>query len=336
MNPRPIPEPLRTGLQASAPSPDALPVGRAWGKVILLGEHAVVYGIPAIAVGIDRGARATAIRRAGSTSVLEVPGWSVVAAEGESSTDLARAFSALVGAARASAAATILEGAVTVSAHAELPPGGGLGCSAALGVAVARALVPGLDPAAAADLAMAWERVFHGNPSGIDAAVAAHGGSIRFEKGRAMERVSLGAPLTVCLGSTGVGSSTKTMVEGVARLRERRRDVVDKAFAGIAAIVQSGRAALEAGDTGALGQLMDMNQMILAGLFLSTEEIERLCGAARSAGALGAKLTGAGGGGCVVALAPDAEAGDRIVRAWEAVGFSGFTARVEPTAGGPS
>jgi mevalonate kinase len=199
-------------------------------------------------------------------------------------------------------------------------------------VAIARALVPG-SASEVADLAMAWERVFHGNPSGIDAAVAAQGGVILFQRGRPMRRVKLGTPLTVCLGSTGKGSSTKAMVDWVADMKVRKPAVVDKAFAGIASLVDGACLALEAGDTDGLGKLMDLNQMILAGLFLSTEEIERLCGLARDAGALGAKLTGAGGGGCVVALARDAEVADRILGRWRAAGFESFAARVEPGAG---
>jgi mevalonate kinase len=148
-----------------------------------------------------------------------------------------------------------------------------------------------------------------------------------------MQRVRLKSRLTVCLGSTGVASSTRTMVEGVARLRERKPEIVDKAFEGIGSLVRNGRLALEAGDSVGLGKLMDLNQMILSGLLLSTEEIERLCGVAREAGALGAKLTGAGGGGCVVALAVDDASAARVVDAWKEAGFSGFSATVDATLG---
>ena len=257
--------------------------GRAWGKVILLGEHAVVYGVPALAVGIDLGARASAVRGGGAKSTLEVPGWGVSVSEGDGGTDLARAWTAIVVAARQDSRAVLSAGPVVLTGHAELPPGGGLGCSAALGVAIARALVPGMTSEEAAGLAMSWERVFHGNPSGIDAAVAAHGGSILYEKGSPMQSVPLKVSLTVCLGSTGIASSTKTMVDGVARLREKKPELVEKAFSGITSLVRNARLALEAGDLAALGNLMNLNQMILSGLLLSTEEIERLCGTAMTA-----------------------------------------------------
>jgi mevalonate kinase len=92
--------------------------------------------------------------------------------------------------------------------------------------------------------------------------------------------------------------------------------------------VQNARLAIEAGDRFALGRLMDLNQMVLSGLFVSTQEIERLCDLARTAGALGAKLTGAGGGGCVVALVANAGVAERVLEAWSGEGFDGFATRV--------
>jgi mevalonate kinase len=300
--------------------------GRAWGKVILLGEHAVVYGVPALAVGIDRGATAWA-RPSGSAGActLEVLGWEVRVTEDDAGHDLGRAFRALLDAHRARGG--VARG-LSVRARADLPPGGGLGCSAALGVSIARAVAPEADDDAASDLAMVWERVFHGSPSGVDAAVASRGGFLLFEKGHPVQTVRPRTGFFLCLGHTGVASSTKTMVDSVARLRERRPEVVGKAFDGIASLVRNARLAVEAGDCVGLGRLMDFNQMLLSGLFVSTEEIERMCGLARDAGALGAKLTGAGGGGSVVALVSGAPAADRVLGAWKAEGFWGFSTKV--------
>jgi mevalonate kinase len=197
-----------------------------------------------------------------------------------------------------------------------------------MGVAIARALVPGSTPDGAADLAMAWERVFHGNPSGIDAVVAARGGSVLFRRGHPTQTVALGVPLTVCVGDTGVGSSTRTMVERVARLRDRDPSRFDEVMTSVASLVAGARRAVEAGDLARLGGLMNRNQSILRDMDLSTPAIDQLCAAALTAGAHGAKLTGGGGGGCVVALASDAGAAERVVAAWRGAGFEGFVARV--------
>lgn len=177
---------------------------------------------------------------------------------------------------------------------------------------------------------MAWERVFHGNPSGVDAAVSARGGCVFFRKGEALERVRVRGLLQLCIGHTGMASSTKSMVDAVARLRARRPDVVSKSFEGIRVLVQNARLAIEAGDRFALGKLMDLNQMLLGGLFVSSPEIERLCAVARDRGALGAKLTGAGGGGSVAALVPTPAVGEAVLEAWRAEGFEGFAACVAP------
>ena len=298
--------------------------GHASGKVILLGEHAVVYGVPAIAVGIDRGATATAVALPSGVSRLRVRAWDVDVTADDPASDLGRAFGALL-------RATGSPGTTVVDAEANLPPGGGLGCSAALGVAVARAIDPKASDDAILERAMAWERVFHGNPSGIDAAVATLGGSVLFMKGQPIETLSVRAPLIFAVGNTGISSSTRAMVEAVARQRQRRPEIVEKAFAGIESLVRNARLTIEGGDRVALGKLMDLNQMLLAGLMVSTEEIERMCDLARQAGALGAKLTGAGGGGSVVALTDAPAAAERVLAAWREAGFEGFVAETRAT-----
>jgi mevalonate kinase len=302
--------------------------GRACGKVILLGEHAVVYGVPAVAVGIDRGARARAVALddRSAPSRLRIRGWEIEVAERDAH-DLARAFRAVLAETRRTRAELA---AVLVEAEADLPPGGGLGCSAAIGVAVARALAPIAGDEELAERAMAWERVFHGNPSGVDAAVAARGGCVWFVKGEAVEPLHARGALHLCVGSTGVAASTKSMVEAVARLRERRPEIVAKTFDGIRSLVGNARLAIEAGDRYALGKLMDLNQMLLSGLFVSTTEIERMCDLARGAGAHGAKLTGAGGGGSVVALVAGVSGAEKVIEAWKREGFDGFATRVAP------
>ncbi|HTA88500.1 MAG TPA: mevalonate kinase [Polyangiaceae bacterium] len=288
-------------------------MARANGKIILLGEHAVVYGVPAIAAGIERGVEAHA--ELATVAALRVGDRTGEPGDGS---DLGQAFAALLGALAARPLA--------VRATLELPPGSGLGASAALGVAIARAALSALgedpDPLRVLAAAAAWEGVYHGNASGVDAAAAAYDGCILFEKGQAVQAISLSRDLVLAVGLAGPPASTKVMVESVARLRERRPAVVDKALDGIRALVNNAKLCLDAGDLPGLGSLMNYNQMLLSGLFVSTEGIERCCALARDAGALGAKLTGAGGGGAVVALC-DGDS-EPILSAWRAAGVECF------------
>jgi mevalonate kinase len=306
--------------------------GSASGKVILLGEHAVVYGMPAIVVGIDRGAsaRASPGETAGETSSELVLG-DTIRVTSDDKSDVAQAFAALL-------LACNVTSRVRVDVTTDLPAAAGLGCSAALGVAIVRALDawqkrPLAPPNETIERALSWEKIFHGNPSGIDATAAARGGCLlyqRMEGGPSIKEVRLGGPLTLAVGHTGTASSTRAMVELVAKLRDRKKDLVGQSFEGIASLVSNARLALEAYDRVGLGRLMDLNQMILSGLMLSTEEIESMCRLAREAGALGAKLTGSGGGGCVVALA--GEDADPILASWEKAGFRCFSTTVAPQA----
>jgi mevalonate kinase len=306
--------------------------------MILLGEHAVLYGVPAVAVGIDRGARARVTPSETGPSKLAVPGWEIVVSEEDEHHDLGRAFAAILGALREAtspdASGMWCPPHLVVEVETDLPPGGGLGCSAAVGVAIARALAPEAGGERIEALAAAWERVFHGNPSGIDAAVAVRGGCIVFERkdeASVLEPVHVKGGLTLAIGHTGIAASTKAMVEAVARLKWRRPLVVEKTFDGIRALVRNARLAIGDGDRFALGRLMDLNQMLLSDLFVSTPEIEMLCDVARAGGALGAKLAGAGGGGSVVALVNGASGADRVLQAWKRVGYTGFATRVAPT-----
>jgi mevalonate kinase len=329
----------------------------AHGKVILFGEHAVVYGVPALAVGIDRGAWAEATPRTreqalGSDSslgpdaaprsvppsTLHVCGWNVTVSDEANgdSLPLARAFRDVLVVTRDAqrAAGVAAVGPVTVEAAADLPPGGGLGCSAALGVAVARALDPLASTDAIAVRVAAWERVFHGNPSGIDGAIASLGGCVLFQRAASttaapsIERVRVPSAIHLAIGHSGQASSTKSMVEAVARIRDRRPETTQRTFDAIHTLVRNARLAIEAGDVRAIGQLLDLNQMLLSGLFVSTPEIEQMCATSRAAGALGAKLTGGGGGGCVVALVEDAARGAEVLSAWKRDGFDGFATTV--------
>jgi mevalonate kinase len=292
--------------------------GLGRGKVILLGEHAVVHGEPALAGALARGVRAVA---APGAAHLRVAAWGLEARpDGVAPVD--RAFAAILEATGAGGAA--------VTADADIPVSAGLGSSAALAAAVARSLCA--DEARVADAVAASERVFHGNPSGIDAALALGGGFGRFTRDGGLRRVAA-APIRLCVANTGRRRDTGALVASVgARLCDRPAETA-ALLRSIGVLVDEGIAALQSGHLAALGSLMDRNHAALAEVGVSCAEIETACGLARRAGALGAKLTGAGGGGCVVALAPGRE--EAVLAAWHAAGLEAFAAEVGFQNGSP-
>lgn len=296
-------------------------MARAWAKVILFGEHAVVHGRTAIAAALDRGAEGRATRTDGP-STLRLSPWGRVTQLGEDD-DVSRAFGAVLDAVQA-------RDPVDVQIDVAVPGGAGLGCSAAIAVALARSVAVALDlpldDERAAECANAWERVFHGNPSGVDAAIASRGGVISFRKGDPPKRIVPGGVMELAVAYTGEPSSTKSMVDSVARQLARRPQVVERTFDGIDTLAKKGAQAIEAGLWYEVGRMMDLNHALLASLMVSTEELERACNAARAAGAFGAKLTGGGGGGCAIALAPGKT--DAVLEAWRGLGFEGFVARI--------
>ena len=285
----------------------------AGGKVILFGEHAVVHGRPALAAGIALGVEAVA-NEAPADRFTAAP-WGVDLTPDEDA-DLARAFAAAL-------ALYPKENRSRYHVHADvgIPGGAGLGCSAALGVAVIHALdeAQGIvrEPRERGEAALAWESVFHGNPSGVDNVMAAVGGIAVYHRGSGgepstLEPIRPRRSLPMVVAYSGESSSTKEMVSMVTRQYEREPERVGELFDGIASLVRNARLAIQDGDLRAVGQLMDMNQALLSGLMLSTEKLETICQKAREAGALGAKLTGAGGGGCAVALCESLEAAEQV------------------------
>ena len=303
------------------------------GKVILFGEHGVVHGRPALAAALSRGARAEA--HPADRPLLEVEPWGVAiepSADGDDGpgTDnagLRRAFAAL-------RSGYPEPPQLRVAAELTVPGGAGLGGSAALSVAVVRALDAALGVergnVEVAELAQRAEKVFHGNPSGVDAAMAAHGGVALFSKARGVRPVRLATALPLVVGYSGEQGSTKKTVASVARQLQRDPGRVEKIFDGMEAIVDNGKLALEAGALEDLGQLMALNQKLLVALMRSTTRLEEMCRAAIDAGALGAKLTGGGGGGCMIALARDLKAAEHVQAALTAMAPDAFIAEVTP------
>lgn len=290
------------------------------GKVILFGEHAVVYGYPAVAAGITRGAEATAT--SAQTSTICVNDVTAEAKQGK----LGEAYFALLTALRAPA--------TQAQAQLKIPAGCGLGASAAVGVAVARAVLEHYSgsctleesPDVLSRAAHAWETVFHGNPSGVDAAAAMLGGCLLFDKQRGPRPIALGQKLTLALAQADAPASTQKMVSQVAELHARSRTEIDAVFERIGQIANHAQLAMRDGCLEQLGALMSENHALLRQLAVSTASLDQACTLAMGAGALGAKLTGSGGGGCVVALC----AGDPspVLQAWSRAGLPSFPAEI--------
>jgi mevalonate kinase len=270
--------------------------GTAFGKVILFGEHAVVHGGAAIVAAIERGARAHA--EPGPAEVWV--GKERIAPD----SDLGRAFAALCEA--ASSPRSIIPARVTV--EFDVPVRAGLGSSAAAAVAVARAL--GVAEDDIARVAHAAEQVFHGSPSGVDVEAARRGGVGFYSHKGGWQPLAM-PPLTLCVGLTGKPRDTRAMVAKVARNMSP-------------AILQKIDTMVRRQEV--TGALMNENHALLAQLGASSPELERLCTLARDAGAEGAKLTGAGGGGAAIALAPGRE--EAVLGTWRAAGFEGFCVRI--------
>lgn len=273
------------------------------GKVILFGEHGVVHGRPALALAVQDGAEVRFEARYGGPTTLHILPWDVrIDTSDVPSQDAAPLQSAL------KVARALYDDDLELDLHAQmnLPGGAGMGSSAALGVAVLRAMdeARGVqrEDAEICERSLAWERVFHGNPSGVDNAMAAHGGVAIFRKGEPIQRIVPRNPVYLVAANSGESSSTKEMVASVARQYERDPERVGKVFDGMASIVSNGRLALEQGNLRHLGQLMQLNHGLLSSLMLSTPTLEDMIRRATEAGALGAKVTGAGGGGCMIAL----------------------------------
>jgi mevalonate kinase len=296
--------------------------GRAGGKVILLGEHVVVYGRPALATGLPLSIDATVEVGAGPGVISEAevdPRTTRLVAEA------ARAFG-------------LDPSRLVVRVRSDVPPGRGLGSSAALSVAVLRAMAAAagrtLDVPATLAFGRELESIFHGTPSGVDPAAAALGTCFRFVRGEppTVTPVALPRPLRLVIAYGKRARSTGSAVGALRDRWQRDRDRYEALFDDAAAIVEQGIAAAERGDLPALGAAFDRNQAVLEGLGVSHEDVERLVAAAREAGALGAKLTGGGAGGAIVALVDDVES---VTRALGACGATTMVVEVGDVAARP-
>ena len=293
----PPPPPGRRVLPGAARGPMVV-MASAPGKIILLGEHAVVYGHRAIAAAVDLCTTVTIRRRPGPSAVEDTL------------IDDPRLGEAI--------ATLVPREGCAVSIRSTLPVGCGMGSSAALAVATVRA-VARLEGREATlkeciDRGFELERVFHGTPSGLDHTVSASGRALLYRRGEPAEELRVARPLRLVIANTGVPANTAEMVE-----RVRQRNPVDHLMR-IGALVEMAAARIARGEP--VGEFFREAHRMLRLCGVSTARLDDLCRAMESAGAQGAKLAGAGGGGIAIAVV-DERAEDAVRRAAESLAPAG-------------
>ncbi|MBE2238141.1 MAG: mevalonate kinase [Caldilineaceae bacterium] len=275
------------------------------GKVILVGEHAVVYGRPAIAAPVWQTLATATIRSAAPGA-----GCSIFANDIDLRLRLGEAAAeeplAVVTRLALAQLGIHQEPDWQIDLRSDIPIASGMGSGAALSTALVRAIFGQcgvvVDAAAISALVYESERFYHGAPSGIDNTVVAYGQPIWFVKGQPPEPFAAITPLLLAIADTGIRSPTKETVGYVRRAWQQDPNRYEAIFEEIAAVVKAARRAMEQGDRAALGKQFDANQMLLESLGVSSAPLRKLLAAARSAGALGAKLSGGGRGGNIIAL----------------------------------
>jgi mevalonate kinase len=317
-------------------------IASAPAKLILCGEHAVVYGQPAIALPLDsiRAQVEISNGRAGR-------GISINARDLHQRWRLAERpnnpLSQLINNVLAYLSAPGPDLKITISSA--IPIASGMGSGAAVATALVRALVAHLGqqlpPARVSALVYASEQHYHGTPSGIDNTVIAYEQPVWFVRTGdrewqpaigvnhpqlpRIEPITIAAPLTLVIGDTGVRSATRMPVGEVRRRWQADPPGYEALFAQIGALVAQARAALAQGDARALGALLNYNHQLLQQIGVSSSELDTLVTAAQAAGALGAKLSGAGWGGVMLAIVTP-ETSDLVAAALAAAGAKRVTA----------
>jgi len=305
------------------------------GKIILFGEHAVVYGRPAIAAPIVQ-VKAKCIMTADPTSLpgrvrIQAPDIKLdaVLEDLPASHPIKVAIAGVI----SELGLTHLP-ACTLRVTSTIPMASGLGSGAAVSVAIIRALSVfvgyHLPDERVSALAFEVEKIHHGTPSGIDNTVVTYTRPVYFQRGQAshdpiIETLQVARPFTIVIGDTGIASPTALTVEDVRQRWQADKAHYEKIFDAIGEISQKAYQAIQSGSETmpkflrTLGELMSQNHELLNRIGVSSSELECLVAAARQAGALGAKLSGAGRGGNIIALAPS-EIATQIIQALQTAG----------------
>jgi mevalonate kinase len=294
------------------------------GKIILFGEHAVVYGQPAIAVPVTQvQAKATVMPNiAGSPGVVRIlapdVGLDCLWAQLPPQNPIGAALRGVQ---------SILEvdhiPACTIKVTSTIPVASGLGSGAAVSVAIIRAfsgfLGHPLPDEQVSTIAFEIEKIHHGTPSGIDNTVVAYAQPIFFIIGQPVEIFQVAKPFTIVIGDTGVPAPTKESVGDVRKAWEADTPGYERLFAAVGSIARTARQAIESGHPEWLGPLMNENHELLQEMDVSSPELDQLVQAAVKAGAWGAKLSGGGRGGNMIALIANEQA-DVVAQSIQKVG----------------
>lgn len=326
------------GVVASAPA-----------KIILFGEHFVVHGEPAIVLAIDRRAYAKVERRSDKSLHLRSTDLNLEASikNGNFTVtqgDLKEAkmkFEPVLMAVRKVLERHGTNTGLDVEITSTVPVAAGLGSSAAVVAAVTHAAGTLLEVKMTKEdifkIAYEAEKIVHGTPSGVDPAISTFGGTLLFQMDTGFKPLEAKTDVPLVIGDTGVQRSTRIQVEKVNDKRKKYPQVVKPMMQAAREIVLRAMDAFKENDLETLGELMNLNHSLLYGLGVSDESLEWLINAARKAGALGAKLTGAGGGGCMIALTENDKL-EQIMEAIQRAGGRPFMARktdegvrIEPT-----
>jgi hydroxymethylglutaryl-CoA reductase len=307
-----------------AAAPADMVTGCGHGKIILFGEHAVVYGKRAIAAPIPLAVHARVVDTDNGVWIV-MPRWGMeqrLHADPKNRSAIEEIGALILD------KLGLGDRNMRIEVYSEIPRAMGLGGSAAVAVAIIRALdlhyelkLSDEDVNRYAYLA---EQVAHGTPSGIDNTVATYGRPIIYRAGSPpqIEELYFEKPIRFVIGITGSESLTAKTVARVRTAREKNRPVIDRVFKGIDALTGQALAALKKHDLEQLGDLMNVCHGLLNSLQVSSWELEELIQIARENGALGAKLTGGGGGGSMIALVP--ENAERVIQAMNAGGYQAF------------
>jgi hydroxymethylglutaryl-CoA reductase len=303
-------------------------MGVGYGKAILLGEHAVVYGRHAIAAPIPLAIKAL-VEDCDEGIHLLIPRWGVEYRLATNPSER-RSFERPAGVVLDQLGLT--KRPMKIEVFPEVPRGMGLGGSAAMAVAIVRALDKhfklGLKDEDVNRLAFESEKMAHGNPSGLDNTLACYGKALVFRAGDPplVEPLNIREPIPAVIGITGFEGLTATTVGRVREAWQQDKKLYERIFDQIDALTLRGIQAIQDNDLPTLGQLMNICQGMLNALQVSTPELEKLCAIARENGALGAKLTGGGGGGSIIAIC-DGDT-DLVVSAIRAAGFQAMPVRL--------